>query len=93
MKNENEVGSITEGNILIETIDGRAYVGTSFRDCVQKIRASAWACTDPTLKGYMRGVARRAGVWTKTANVRVDTIENFVRDMEACGLYRVHMLS
>jgi len=82
-----------QDRVLIETIDGRLFVGTSLRDVVQKIRASAWACTDSTLKGYMRGVARRAGIWTKTANVRVDTMENFVADMEACGLYKVHRLS
>jgi hypothetical protein len=80
-------------NVIIETIDGRAFVGTSLKDVVQKIRASAWACTDSTLRGYMQSVARRASEWTKRANVRTDTIDNFVYDMEACGLYRVHRLS
>ena len=87
------MGNEIQGGVLIETIDGRLYVGDSFRDVVQKIRASAWACTDKTLKGYMQGVARRAGVWTKTAMVRHDSIENFVHDMEACGLYKIHRLS
>jgi hypothetical protein len=78
---------------MIETIDGRAFVGNDLRDVVQKIRASAWACTEASLKGYMQGVSRRAGVWTKTAIVRTDTVENFVADMEAAGLYKVHRLS
>jgi len=80
-------------NVIIETIDGRAFVGTSLKDAVQKIRASAWACTDTTLRGYMQGVSRRATEWTKHTIVRTDTVENFVFDMEACGLYRVHRLS
>lgn len=82
-----------DGGVIIETIDGRAFVGDSLRDAVQKIRASAWACTDTTLRGYMQGVARRAGVWTKTANVRTDSIEHFVADMCDAGLYRVHRVS
>jgi hypothetical protein len=82
-----------QGTIVIETIDGRAFVGTSLRDCVQKIRASAWACTEPSLKGYMDGVAKRAFDWTKSGKVRTNTIENFVRDMEAVGLYRVIKIS
>jgi hypothetical protein len=80
-------------NYIIETIDGRLFVGTSYRDVVQKIRASAWACTEGTLKGYMQGVARRARDWTKAANVRTDTVENFVNDMVECGLYRVHQIT
>ena len=80
-------------NIVIETIDGRAFVGDSLRDCVQKIRAAAWACTDRTLAGYMQSVARRAREWTKVAIIRTDTVENFVVDMEAVGLYRVHRVS
>jgi len=81
------------GGVLIETIDGRAFIGDSLKDAVQKIRASAWACTDTTLRGYMQGVSRRATEWTKHTIVRTDTVENFVFDMEACGLYRVHRLS
>jgi len=81
------------GRVVIETIDGRAFVGDSLTDCVQKIRASAWACHEATLKKYMIGVAKRAFDWTKSGQVRTDSIEDFVEDMEAAGLYRVIWLS
>jgi hypothetical protein len=80
------------GGVVIETIDGRSYFGSNLRECVQRVRASAWACTDPTLRAYMQSVARRAGEWSK-ASVRTDTIDNFVADMEAAGLYRVHRVA
>jgi muconolactone delta-isomerase len=79
--------------VVIETLDGRSYVGATLREAVQRIRASAWACTDSSLRGYMESVARRAGEWTKHAIVRTDSIDNFVADMESCGLFRVHRIS
>lgn len=71
--------------VIIETIDGRAYAGPTLEAAVRAMRASAWACTEPTLRGYMHGVARRVLMWNK-APVRTTNITDFCADMEAAGM-------
>jgi hypothetical protein len=71
--------------VMIETLDGRAYVGASLKDAVQQMRASAWACPETTLRAYMAGVSRRVMQWNKQP-IRSGDVVEFVNDLEAAGI-------
>ena len=69
---------------VIEAPDGRTYRGPTLEDALQDMRASAWACTERTLSGYMKGVARRVRDWDGT-RIRTDSVDHFVADMVQAG--------
>ena len=71
--------------VIIETIDGRAYTGATLEAAVRAMRASAWACTEGSLRGYLQGVSRRVMLWNK-APIRTTNITDFCADMEAAGM-------
>ena len=70
--------------VVIEALNGRTYHGPTLEDALQDMRASAWACTDRTLSGYMKGVARRVKMWDGT-RIRTDSVDHFVADMVQAG--------
>jgi hypothetical protein len=74
--------------LVVETFDGRAYTGENVNALVAAMRTGAWACSRPTLGGYMKGVAVRSLRWNK-AVIRADDCENFLRDLEAAGFIEV----
>jgi hypothetical protein len=71
--------------VMIETLDGRSFVGATLKECIQRMRASAWACAEDSLRAYMVGVAERVMLWNKQP-IRVDNVETFVHDMEQAGV-------
>lgn len=78
--------------IVIEAIDGRAYVGASPRDALQQMRMSGWGCPEASLKRYMGAVAKRVFRWNK-AHVRADSVDEFLADLEAAGIVTVRMMN
>jgi|KBSMisStandDraft_5_1062788.scaffolds.fasta_scaffold644110_1 hypothetical protein len=69
---------------VIEALNGRTYHGPTLEDALQDMRDSAWACTERTLSGYMKGVARRVRDWDGT-RIRTDSVDHFVADMVQAG--------
>jgi len=69
---------------VIELFNGHAHVCQSLDEAFRFLRGDAWACADQSKRAYMAGVARRARDWNK-AIVRVDSVENFLYDLEAAG--------
>lgn len=70
--------------VVIEALNGKTYCGATLEEALQSMRASAWACDEPTLAEYMKGVARRAKMWNG-ASVRTDSVDHFVADMVEAG--------
>jgi hypothetical protein len=79
--------------MVIETIDGRAYVANSAAIAVDRMRADAWACTERTASAYMHGVARRVVAWNKYP-VRADEgADTFINDLHAAGLLTIREIN
>ena len=78
--------------VVIETIDGRAYIGQTTRDAIEKMRIAAWGCPSKTFRGYMLQVSRRTQMWNKHF-VRTDTIENWINDLELAGIVTVRRMN
>jgi hypothetical protein len=78
--------------VVIEGLDGRSFAGASVREAVDRMRAAAWGCPGKkTTDAYMRSVAERVMAWNKS-HVRVDSLENFVSDLEAAGIVTVRLV-
>lgn len=78
--------------VVIEAIDGRAYIGSSHRDALQSMRLSGWGCPESSLKRYMMAVAQRVMRWNKSA-VRTSSVDEFLSDLEAAGIVTVRMMN
>ena len=78
--------------VVIEAIDGRAYIGASHRDALQSMRMSGWGCPEGSLKKYMAAVARRVLLWNKSP-VRTTSVDEFLSDLEAAGIVTVRMMN
>lgn len=77
---------MTTASIVIETLDGRIYMGTSELDAIDAMRAAAWGCPGQRSRiGYMRSVAWRVGQWNKR-HVRTDSPSEFLEDLQAAGV-------
>jgi hypothetical protein len=77
---------------IIESIDGRAYVGESPRAALQAMRMAGWGCPEPSLRRYMQAVAARVMQWNKSP-VRVTSVDEFLSDLEAAGIVVVRSAS
>ncbi|WP_273212591.1 hypothetical protein [Runella zeae] len=69
------------------TEDGEAIEGASPQQIVEALRDGSRFGSEEGLEEYMEGFAYRIKIWNGAA-VRVDTIENFIADLEACKYWR-----
>ena len=77
-------GVTTVPLVVIQARNGRTYHGPTLEDALQDMRASAWTCTDRTLRGYMKCVARRIRMGDGT-RIRTGRVDHFVADMVQAG--------
>jgi len=74
---------------VIETLDGRAYVGETVAAALDMMRQSAWGCPGKaSIKTYRDAVARRVLQWNKCF-VRTDSNESFLADLESAGIITI----
>lgn len=77
--------------VFVESLDGETYQGDDFTAIVSAMRANAWGGeASAGLRGYMKQVAKRISDWSGNI-VRINTPENFIRDMAKYGLIKLRV--
>lgn len=77
--------------IYVESLDGEAYTGDTFADVVRDMRATAWGGEQSDgIRGYMKQVSKRIWDWSQK-QIRINSPENFLRDMQREGLLRMQV--
>lgn len=78
--------------IFAESLDGESYGGNTYNEVVADMRSTAWGGADSDgVRGYMKQVSKRIWDWSRK-QIRIDSAEHFLRDMEKEGLVKVTIL-
>lgn len=86
MKEDQGTGSNT---IVVESLDGEGWYGETHEAVVVMMRQTAWGGEESDgIKGYMKQVAKRLWDWSQR-EIRIDSAEHFLADMESAGVVRV----
>jgi hypothetical protein len=75
--------------VVIETLDGRAYVGVTLYGAIDSMRRDAWGCHSQTMRSYQRAVARRVLQWNKYLIRTEQGIKVFAEDLQASGIITI----
>lgn len=68
-----------------KTIDGRLLKGESYKELANAMKKDSLMDQNTSLNDYMVNVSKRAWL-QKNANVRTDTYEHYILDLNECGL-------
>lgn len=83
---EPAVAQVPEGVVVIECVDGRAYIGATQAEALDAMRAAAWGCPDRASRpAYMKAVARRLQAFGKIP-IRTDSVAAFINDLQTAGV-------
>lgn len=91
MKTEAEVETLKRSKrIFVESLDGESYGGDTPSEIVAAMRKQDWGggMQSDGIRGYMKQVAKRVWDWSNK-RIRINTPENFLKDMEKEGIVRV----